>query len=60
MSSYVVKRGYANVKEDGLRSFLWPKRWMLLREQTLTFHRNEVCFQFIQRVKQLHHLGWRA
>ena len=42
MSSYVVKRGYCSVKEDGLRSFIWSKRWMLLREQTLTFHKNEV------------------
>jgi hypothetical protein len=41
-SSYVVKRGYVLLKEDGLRSFIWSKRWLLLREQTLTFHRNEV------------------
>ena len=42
MSTLVVKRGYVNVKEDGLRSFLWSKRWLILREQTLTFHKNEV------------------
>ena len=42
LSSYVVKRGYVLVKEEGLRAFLWSKRWLLLREQTLTFHRNEV------------------
>ena len=41
-SSNVVKRGYANVREDGFKSFLWPKRWLLLRDQTLTLHRNEV------------------
>ncbi|KAI8845174.1 kinase-like domain-containing protein [Chytriomyces cf. hyalinus JEL632] len=45
MSSYVVKRGFAAVKEDGLRSFIWSKRWLLLREQTLTFHRNENTYQ---------------
>jgi hypothetical protein len=45
MSSYVVKRGYADVREDGIKSFLWPKRWLLLREQTLTFHRNENTYQ---------------
>ncbi|KAJ3062184.1 Protein kinase, partial [Quaeritorhiza haematococci] len=45
MSSYVVKRGYTSVKEDGLRSFIWSKRWLLLREQTLTFHRNENTYQ---------------
>ncbi|ORY53009.1 Pkinase-domain-containing protein [Rhizoclosmatium globosum] len=45
MSSYVVKRGFCAVKEDGLRSFIWSKRWLLLREQTLTFHRNETTYQ---------------
>ncbi|KAI8844938.1 kinase-like domain-containing protein [Chytridium lagenaria] len=45
MSSYVVKRGYASVKEDGLRSFIWSKKWLLLREQTLTIHRNENTYQ---------------
>ncbi|KAI8621089.1 kinase-like domain-containing protein [Chytriomyces sp. MP71] len=45
MSSYVVKRGFAAIKEDGLRSFIWSKRWLLLREQTLTFHRNENTYQ---------------
>eukprot|EP00842_Homolaphlyctis_polyrhiza_P007096 jgi/Hompol1/976/HPOL_000250-RA len=40
-SSYVVKRGYITLKEDGLRSFIWSKRWLVLREQTLTFHRSE-------------------
>ncbi|KAL3895130.1 MAG: hypothetical protein SGCHY_004884 [Lobulomycetales sp.] len=50
MSSYVVKRGYASVKEDGLRSFIWSKRWLLLREQTLTFHRNENTYQALALV----------
>ncbi|RKO86045.1 kinase-like domain-containing protein, partial [Blyttiomyces helicus] len=45
MSSYVVKRGYTSVKEDGFRSWIWSKRWLLLREQTLTFHRNENTYQ---------------
>lgn len=45
MSSYIVKRGYGNVREDGFRSFMWSKRWLLLREQTLTFHRNENTYQ---------------
>ncbi|KAI8853897.1 kinase-like domain-containing protein [Chytridium lagenaria] len=43
--SYVVKRGYASVKEDGIRSFMWSKKWLLLREQTLTIHRNENTYQ---------------
>ncbi|KAJ3410338.1 Protein kinase [Chytridiales sp. JEL 0842] len=44
-SSFVVKRGYVNLRDEGIKSFLWPKRWMLLREQTLTFHKNENTYQ---------------
>lgn len=37
----VIKSGYVNIKEEGLRSFLWSKRWLCLRELTLSFHRSE-------------------
>ncbi|CAG8484139.1 3377_t:CDS:10, partial [Scutellospora calospora] len=47
MNSHVVKKGYISVKEDGLRAWIWSKRWMLLREQTLTFHRNENTYQAV-------------
>ncbi|CAG8439813.1 7373_t:CDS:10 [Ambispora gerdemannii] len=50
MSSQVVKKGYISVKEDGLRAWIWSKRWMQLREQTLTFHRNENTYQAIALV----------
>lgn len=50
MTISVVKRGYVSVKEDGLRSWIWSKRWLLLREQTLTFHRNEHTFQAVSLV----------
>lgn len=61
MSSYVVKRGYCSVKEDGLRSFIWSKRWLLLREQTLTFHRNENTYQalalvFLKEIEQVNRI----
>ena len=49
MSSFVVKRGNASVKEEGLRAFLWPKRWLVLREQTLSFHKNEASCLGIER-----------
>lgn len=47
MSAFVVKRGYIAVKEDGIRSWIWSKRWLLLREQTLTLHRNENTYQAV-------------
>ncbi|KAJ2960135.1 hypothetical protein NQZ79_g4521 [Umbelopsis isabellina] len=37
----VRKDGYLSVKEDGIRAWIWSKRYAILREQTLTFHRNE-------------------
>ncbi|KAG9012963.1 Protein kinase [Tulasnella sp. 427] len=37
----VVRNGYANVKEDGFASLFWNRRWMVLREEVLTFYKNE-------------------
>ncbi|KIO17714.1 hypothetical protein M407DRAFT_227525 [Tulasnella calospora MUT 4182] len=37
----VVRNGYANVKEDGFASLFWNRRWMILKEDILTFHKNE-------------------
>lgn len=37
----LIKNGYVNVKEDGIRSWIWSKRFLCLRELTLSFHRNE-------------------
>lgn len=41
----IVRKGYVSVKEDGIRSWIWSKRWLALREQTLTFHKNEVSVE---------------
>lgn len=50
MATYIVKKGYANVKEEGLRSFMWSKRFLILREQTFTIQRNETTYQAIAHV----------
>jgi hypothetical protein len=55
----IVRKGYVGVKEDGIRSWIWSKRWLALREQTLTFHKNEVsCSRHAQRGPVLS--GWLA
>ncbi|WFD26593.1 non-specific serine/threonine protein kinase [Malassezia nana] len=41
----VVRKGYVSVKEDGLRSWIWSKRWLVLRESTLLFHKNDATYQ---------------
>ncbi|KNE59155.1 hypothetical protein AMAG_18112 [Allomyces macrogynus ATCC 38327] len=46
----VVKAGYLSVKEDGLMSFIWSKRWVVLREQTLALHRSESAQQAVTLV----------
>ncbi|EIE92236.1 hypothetical protein RO3G_17043 [Rhizopus delemar RA 99-880] len=45
--SDVIKEGYLSVKEDGLRAWIWSKRYCVLRDQALTFHRNEQSGQCV-------------
>ena len=40
-TAFVVKRGYASFKQDGLIA-MWNKRWIVLREDQLSWHRSEV------------------
>ncbi|KAL1921363.1 uncharacterized protein VTP21DRAFT_11079 [Calcarisporiella thermophila] len=39
--------GYLSVKEDGLRAWIWSRRYIVLNETTLRFFRNEVNFILI-------------
>ena len=50
-SSEVVRTGWASVKEDAFASIFWNRKWLILKENTLTFHRNEVSpfFPFNRR-----------
>ncbi|KAI8982356.1 kinase-like domain-containing protein [Mycotypha africana] len=43
----IIKEGYISVKEDGLRAWIWSKRFCVLRDQALTFHRNEQSGQCV-------------
>lgn len=37
----IIKEGYLSLKEEGLRAWIWSKRYCVLRDQSLTFHRSE-------------------
>ncbi|OWZ78050.1 protein-serine/threonine kinase [Cryptococcus neoformans Bt85] len=37
----VVRSGTANVKEEGLRAFMWSKRWLVLRNSEFCIYKNE-------------------
>lgn len=41
-ASQPVRQGPVNVKEEGIKSFLWSKKWMVLKNHTLGLHKNEV------------------
>ncbi|KAI8972542.1 kinase-like domain-containing protein [Trametes punicea] len=45
-SSQVVRSGIVAVKEDGIVSFLWREKWVVLKEQTLLIHKNESSSQY--------------
>jgi len=40
-TAFVVKRGYASFRQDGIIT-IWNKRWMILREDQLSWHRSDV------------------
>jgi protein-serine/threonine kinase len=37
----VVKQGWASVKEDGIKSWIWTKKYLILKEGTLNMMKNE-------------------
>lgn len=41
-NAQVVRCGVVSVKEDGLVSWLWRPKWLVLKESTLAIHKNEV------------------
>ncbi|KAL1914755.1 uncharacterized protein VTP21DRAFT_8013 [Calcarisporiella thermophila] len=41
MPAYTYKTGYLSVKEEGLRSWIWSKRYVVLNDGTLRLFRNE-------------------
>ncbi|KAI8900569.1 kinase-like domain-containing protein [Globomyces pollinis-pini] len=47
MSSTTVvrKKGNILIRDSGLRSFIWSKRFLQLRDQMLTIHKNENTYQ---------------
>lgn len=48
-SSEVVRTGWASVKEDAFAALFWNRKWLVLKERTLTFHKNEVSRQISVR-----------
>ncbi|GAA6064181.1 hypothetical protein JCM10212_002923 [Sporobolomyces blumeae] len=37
----IIRRGWVGVKEEGLRGWTWSKRWLVLREQSLSFYKSD-------------------
>lgn len=43
MGSQVIRAGNVSMKEDGFGNWLWQRKWLVLKEQILSFHKSEVC-----------------
>ncbi|TPX65616.1 hypothetical protein CcCBS67573_g08075 [Chytriomyces confervae] len=42
-SKFIIREGPVSIKEDGIRAFMWSKRWLKLRQETLTVHKSETA-----------------
>lgn len=40
--SGIIRQGSVGFKEDAFASWIWREKWLVLREQSLTVHKNEV------------------
>ncbi|KAH9916307.1 Pkinase-domain-containing protein [Epithele typhae] len=49
-SSNIVRCGTVLVKEDGLVSWLWRPKWLVLKEQTLSIHKSESSPQYQSQI----------
>ncbi|KAJ3024477.1 UNVERIFIED_CONTAM: Protein kinase [Siphonaria sp. JEL0065] len=50
MSNFVVREGPVTAKDEGMRAFLWQKRWMALRETTLALYKNSSAMQHMTMI----------
>jgi len=55
--THVVRSGAVSIKDDGFASWLWRPKWLVLKEQTLSIHKNEV--RLLYRPKLLPHITIR-
>ncbi|KAG7887423.1 hypothetical protein KL936_004120 [Ogataea polymorpha] len=51
------KSGWVQVKEDGLISFRWPKKFLVLSESSLDFYKNDEKVELSMRIPLLHISG---
>ncbi|KAH3666516.1 hypothetical protein OGAPHI_003512 [Ogataea philodendri] len=51
------KSGWVQVKEDGLISFRWPKKFLVLSESSLEFYKNDEKTELSMRIPLLHISG---
>lgn len=45
MNSQIIRSGSVSMKEDGFGNWLWQRKWLVLKEQTLSVHKSEVRLQ---------------
>ena len=48
----IVRQGAVGFKEDAFASWIWREKWLVLREQSLSVHKNEVSSPSSSEVSQ--------
>jgi serine/threonine-protein kinase CLA4 len=48
--SGIIRQGSVGFKEDAFASWIWREKWLVLKEQYLSVHKNEVSFPSGSRV----------
>lgn len=43
-NSQILRSGSVNMKEEGFGNWIFQRKWLVLREQSLTIHKSEVSF----------------
>jgi len=53
VDSQVVRSGSVSMKDDSFGNWIFQRKWLILKEATLTIQKSEVCCHFIKNVVQL-------
>jgi len=50
VDSQVVRSGVVSMKDDSFGNWIFQRKWLVLKEQTLTIQKSEVCHHFFKHL----------
>lgn len=51
VDSQVVRSGSVSMKDDSFGNWIFQRKWLVLKEATLTIQKSEVCYHFLNFVQ---------